>query len=486
MNQPHQRAFVFGLLAVVALFAGSVRAADQPSPDPGKRLAGIWQGTLKVGAVELRLVVKIAKDAEQPGGFRATIDSLDQGAKDIPFHQVTLEGDKVKLESKPLKAAFEGKLSENGQELVGQWKQAGALPLTLKRVERPDEIVRPQEPKKPYPYREEEVNFENREANVKFAGTLTLPKTESPAPAVLLISGSGPQDRNESIMGHKPFLVLADALTRRGVAVLRVDDRGVGGSTGNTSTSTTDDLAGDALAAVAYLKTRPEVNSRIIGLIGHSEGAMVAPLAASRSPDVAFVVMLAGTGVTGEEILYRQVELISKARGAEADQLARQRDRMQRSFAVLKTEEDAAAAEKRLQELWDGWLTKVEGDDAAKEAARARARLEIKQALTPWYRYFVTYDPLPALKRVRCPVLAINGEKDMQVDPKQNLPPIEAALKAGGNQDYLCRELAGLNHLFQSCETGAPSEYGKIEETFAPEALELIGDWILEHAAGKR
>lgn len=464
------------------------RAADEPQPEAkpqlaAERLPGLWQGTLKAGAIDLRLTLKITKDESQPGGFKATLDSIDQGAKDIPFDRVTLDGRQLKLESKAIKGTFEGQLSEDGQELAGQWKQTGSLPLTFKRAEKPLELVRPQEPKKPYPYREEEVSYENGAAKVKLAGTLTLPKSERPAPAVLLLSGSGPQDRDESLMGHKPFLVLADALTRRGIAVLRVDDRGVGGSTGATSTSTSDDFAGDTLAGVAYLKTRKEIDPAKIGLIGHSEGGLVAPLAASRSPDVAFIVLLAGTGVTGEEILYRQGELILKAGGVNAARLAEQRETQRRMFEVLKSEPDPAAAEKRMQQIADESAAKLEGDERAKAAAAGQARAQVKAVLSPWFRYFLSYDPRPALEQVRCPVLALNGEKDLQVDPKQNLPEIEAALKAGGNADFTCRELAGLNHLFQTCQTGSPNEYGKIEETFAPAALELIGDWILERVA---
>lgn len=473
------------LSTAATLFSANILAADEPLPAAADRLAGNWQGALKVGAVELRLVLKIVKDAKQPGGFKATLDSVDQGAKDIPIDTVTLNDAQVKLASKLIKAAFEGTLSEDGQELVGQWKQNGSLPLTFQRVEKPFELVRPQEPKKPYPYREDEVAYENRGANIKLAGTLTLPKSEWPTPAVILLSGSGPQDRNESLMGHKPFLVLADALTRRGIAVLRVDDRGVGGSTGSTSAATTEDFAADALAGVAYLKTRKEIDPAKIGLAGHSEGGMVAALAASRSPDVAFIIMLAGTGVPGEEILYRQGQLIAKAGGADAAKLALQRDVQQRMFEALKTEKDLAAAEKRLQEIADESLAKLSEDDAGKESAAAQARAQVKSVLSPWFRYFLTYDPRPALRKVSCPVLALNGERDLQVDPKQNLPEIEAALKEGGNRDCTCRTMIGLNHLFQLCRTGSPSEYAKIEETFAPEALELIGDWILERFAGE-
>ena len=224
------------------------------------------------------------------------------------------------------------------------------------------------------------------------------------------------------------------------------------------------------------------MNARQIGLIGHSEGGIIAPLAAVRSADIAFIVLMAGTGVTGEEILYRQGELIAKAGGGDPARLARQRGQQERMFAVVKAEKDPAAAEKRLQEIAEDEIAKLTlADAAAKEAAAAQARAQIKALLSPWFRYFLVHDPRPTLELVHCPVLAINGGKDLQVDPEQNLPQIEAALKAGGNPDYQCLELAGLNHLFQTCQTGSPAEYRKIEETFSPVALKIIGDWILEH-----
>lgn len=474
------------VLILLAALSFSIRApaADEPPAAAAHPLAGIWQGALNVGAVELRLVLKIA---EEDGELTGKIDSPDQGVKDIAVDTVALDEKAVRVELKALAASFEGELSDDGQQIAGHWKQSGlALPLTVKRLEKEPDYSRPQEPKKPYPYAEEEVTYENSQAGVKLAGTLTLPQAEQPVPAVLLITGSGPQDRDESLLGHKPFLVLADYLTRRGIAVLRVDDRGVGGSTGDPATSTTDDFAGDALAGVAYLKSRQEIDPAKIGLIGHSEGGLIAPLAASRSSDVAFIVMLAGTGVRGEEILYRQAELITRASGASDEQVATAGEQQRQLFEVLRQEPDPAAAEVKLREIVAQLVEEAAAkpdqaaDQAPAETIKAQAEAQVKALVSPWFRFFLTYDPRLALSKVTCPVLAINGEKDLQVDPKQNLPPIEEALKAGGNKDYTIRELAGLNHLFQTCQSGAPAEYGKIDETFAPAALELIADWILE------
>jgi pimeloyl-ACP methyl ester carboxylesterase len=322
------------------------------------------------------------------------------------------------------------------------------------------------------------VVYDNPAAGNRLAGTLTLPRTAAPHPAVLLITGSGQQDRNEALLGHKPFLVLADYLTRRGIAVLRVDDRGVGGSTGEVAKATSADFATDVRAGVAYLKQRKDIDARRVGLIGHSEGGMIAPMVAAGSKDVAFIVLMAGTGVPGEEILYEQSALILKANGASEAAIARNRAAQEKMYAIAKTEKDDAVAARKVREILRQLAaspvtgTAAKGEDAAAEA-------QVKMILSPWFRYFLAFDPRPTLRKVRCPVLAINGEKDLQVPPKANLPAIRAALKAGGNRDHTEKELPGLNHLFQACKTGSPTEYSQIEETFNPAALQAMGDWIV-------
>ena len=341
--------------------------------------------------------------------------------------------------------------------------------------------ARPQEPKKPYPYDEEEVSYENKGGGVKLAGTLTLPRTKGPFPVVVLITGSGPQNRDEELLGHKPFLVLADHLTRGGIAVLRVDDRGVGGSTGSVPSSTSEDFAGDVLAGIEFLKTRTEINSNQIGLIGHSEGGLIAPMVAARSTDVAFIVLMAGPGLRGEEILYLQGELIAKASGVPDKAIASNRAAQQAIFGVLKEEHDNAVAEKRIRENF--LKITAEMSDEQKRVSRIEATLaaQLKMVLTPWFRYFLTYDPKQALMKVSCPVLAINGEKDLQVPPDENLRVIEQTLAAAKNPDYKVVKLPGLNHLFQTCKTGTLTEYASIQETMSPVALDVISDWILKH-----
>jgi pimeloyl-ACP methyl ester carboxylesterase len=258
-------------------------------------------------------------------------------------------------------------------------------------------------------------------------------------------------------MGHRPFLVLADYLTRKGIAVLRVDDRGMGGSTGEVMTATTEDFAGDVLAGVEFLKSRgKQIDIDKIGLIGHSEGAMIAPMVALRSPDVAFIVMMAGTGVPGDEILMAQV---SKAAGTPAATLAKNLELERQVLEVIKREADPKVRASRLREL----------------SPQAQA------AASPWFRFFVLYDPAPALRKITCPVLALNGELDLQVPSSLNLPAIAKALEDGGNHDYQIVKFPKLNHLFQTSQTGLVSEYGQIEETIAPVALETMSTWILRH-----
>jgi pimeloyl-ACP methyl ester carboxylesterase len=446
--------------------------------------AEVWEGKLKAGAVEIRLVFHLFK--QKDGGYAGTMDSPDQGAKGLALDEVSIKDNAVRLVLKSAGVVFEGKQSKDGQEITGDFKQAGqSFPLTLKKVEKATELRRPQNPAKPYPYEEVQVAYENKKEGIKLAGALTLPRSKGPFPAVLLITGSGPQDRDETILGHKPFLVLADYLTRRGIAVLRVDDRGVGGSTGNVREATSGHFADDVLAGIEFLKARQEINPREIGLIGHSEGGIIAPLVASRSPDVAFIVMLAGTGLPGEEVLYLQAAALLRVAGADQKDLERQKAFQQRVFTLVR-QEKGEAAEQKIRAAMKDAPSEIGGEDK-KQPAEAMPMLEgqVQMVLTPWFRHFLDYDPRPALRKTKCPVLALNGEKDLQVDPKINLKAIEEALKEGGNRDITVRELPNLNHLFQTCKTGAVSEYSAIEETLAPLALETIADWILKRTGGK-
>ena len=345
----------------------------------------------------------------------------------------------------------------------------------LKEVSAP---LRPQEPKSVISYDAEEVKYSNLTANVTLAGTLTLPRSGKPSPAVLLIAGSGPIDRDETVFGHKPFLVLADHLTKQGFAVLRVDKRGIGQSTGNYDVATTEDFAADALAGVEYLKTRKEVDAEQIGLIGHSEGGLIAPMIAVKSNDVAFIVLMAGPGVTGEATLYAQEALISRAMGVTEEQISHQLDFQKQVLSVIKNESDLEKAEKLLREIVAKQLANLPKEEQQTSADAMEAQM--KRCNSKWLRYFLTYDPITSLKHLKIPVLVINGELDSQVPPKQNLPVIAKILEEAGNRNYRIIEFPKLNHFFQTCESGSILEYGKIEETIAPVVLDTLSSWILE------
>lgn len=425
---------------------------------------GAWLGELNTGAVKLRVVFHIANTAD---GLIATMDSLDQGVKGMPMSSVTREGASLKIEAKQLNGAYSGTISKDLTTIDGTWTQGGTLPLTLKKVKDFSELnpKRPQDPVKPYPYRSEDVSYENKAQNVTLAATITIPPGPGPFPAAVLITGSGPQDRDETVFGHHPFLVLSDYLTRKGIVVLRADDRGVGKSTGTRDTATTADYATDTEAGISYLKTRPEVNVHKIGLIGHSEGGVIAPMIAAHNADVAFIVMMAGTGVPGDQVLIEQARAITATSGGTQEDAEKAATHEREVMTVLETEKDPTALDKALREKM--------GD-----APGSQADMQIKTLTSPWIRYFITYDPSVALRQVKCPVLALNGTKDVQVIPSQNLPAIRKALEEGGNKNFEIDELPGLNHLFQTADTGAPTEYTRIDETIAPVALEKISTWV--------
>ncbi len=470
----------FVMIALLTVSLGGLwLPSSLSSAQHAQGATGLWQGKLVVPGGSLRIIFKITQKPD--GTLAASIDSPDQGASGIPVQEVIAKGDSLILDVSVVAARFEGKLT-NDSTLTGVWHQSGtALPLELTRTEEAPQIKRPQEPKPPYPYREEKVTFENKEDGTKLAGTLTLPDTTGQFPAVVLISGSGPQDRDETVFGHRPFLIIADHLTRKGIAVLRYDDRGVGGSSGDFSSATTEDFVGDALAAINYLKGRQEIDPRNIGLIGHSEGGLVAPLAATRSNDVAFIVLLAPPAIKGEDLLHIQAELIARANGVPEAAIQKNLALQDTVLKIAKQVKDVEKARAQIKEILQQALAEMTEEE--RNAIGLNSELidkQVDEVLSPWFRYFISYDPRPALAKVRCPVLALYGEKDLQVPPLNNAPFLEEALISGGNEDVSVKVLPNLNHLFQTAESGSPSEYGTIEETVAPVALEVITKWILE------
>ena len=446
------------------------RAAQTAEPKPAtpSDIDGAWLGTLDTGMAKLHVVFHIWNTNH---GLAATLDSPDQGAKGIPVTTVVRNGSHLTLEVTAIGGKFEGTINGDHTAIEGTWTQGGgSLPLTVKRVKNAAEleVPRPQNPKGPLPYRQEQVKFEDKQADVLLAGPLTIPPGKGPYPAAVLIAGSGPQNRDEEVMGHNVFLVLSDYLTRKNIAVLRYDKRGIGQSGGNYATATTADFANDAEAAFDFLRRQPEVNLREVGLIGHSEGGMIAPMVAARDRNVDFVVMMAGDGVPGDQLLVAQVLAIAEAEGMSPELAQKAADREREIVAPIKNARNNAALEKELRA------------ELAGKIPEAQLGSVIGQLDSPWFRYFVRYDPATALEKVKCPVLAMIGGKDTQVPAKQNLPAIRKALTAGGNKDFQVIEMPGLNHLFQPAKTGAPSEYRQIETTIAPLALEKISSWILK------
>jgi pimeloyl-ACP methyl ester carboxylesterase len=448
-------------------------AAQAPAAPPA---AGHWEGAIQLPGHDLLVKVDLTPG---DGEWKGTIDIPEQGATGLPLEKVAVDGGHVRfaITGIPGNPTFDGTL-ENGK-IAGTFTQGQAsIPFHLGR-DAVKPARRPQDPEPPFPYTEEEAAYQN--GDVHLAGTLTLPPGPGPFPAVVLISGSGAQNRNEELLGHRPFLVLADHLSRNGIAVLRVDDRGVGGSTGSVNESTSSDFAGDVLAGVQFLKKHPRIAPGRIGLVGHSEGGLIAPLAATRSTDVAFIVLLAGTGTTGYDLLPGQVEAIDKASGMTEDKARKEADLTRAGLDLVRAEKDPAALRAKLKKLFAERSDAFDPKDVeAGGGLDAFVDQQAKALSSPWFRYFLDYDPRPVLRRVKVPVLALNGELDRQVLVDQNLPAIEQALREGKNPDVTVRRMPGLNHLFQTAKTGSVKEYATIDETLSPAVLDVVTRWILE------
>ncbi len=438
---------------------------------------GLWQSALETHGMRLRFQLHVSHDTK--GELIAALDSLDQLVSGLPANHITLKESAFHLEIPALSSAYDGTLNEAKNALTGVWSQPELKEkLDFKRSDQPLELRRPQNPSKPYPYNGEEISFSNAAANVTLAGTLTLPKGPGPFAAAVLIAGSGPHDRDESLANHKPFLVLSDFLTRKGIAVLRYDKRGIGKSTGSADKATTLDLTSDAESAIAFLKSRKDIDSREIGLIGHSEGAMIAPSIAARSQDIPWIILLAAPATNGEDTLLNQSELIARAGGLGDAEIGASLDFDKQAYSLVREEKDPNVLMGKLQAL-----VKQSGLDAQVPVAALEPQL--RMMTSPWFRYFLDYDPIPDLRNVKCPLLALYGEKDLQVPPKINLSRLQKALADAGNSQVDTRELPELNHLFQHSFSGAPGEYPAIEETFSPEALNIIADWLLARTKTK-
>ncbi len=457
--------------------------AAAPTDTEGQLLEA-WIGELDMGTVSPVMQFRIVRLAS--GDTVGYFDSVTEGRTGFPATW-SMEEDSLTFTVAAISLTYRGALNDAHDSAEGIWSQGGReVPLTLSRQANVYETAnvwenRPQRPTGPFPYDAEEVVFQNTIDHVTLAGTLTVPKTSGRHPVVVLISGSGAQDRDETLMGHKPFLVLADYLSRRGIAVLRYDDRGTAGSTGDFSDATTEDFARDASAAVEFLAHHEKINPSEIGLAGHSEGGLVAPMVVGLREDVAFVVLLGATGVNGATIIPNQTEAMMRAADTDDTEIE--------IATTINRAVIAAALETSPGTDYSAELEPVIADviqtlpESVREEAAKNLRLGIRNSMPrmqgKWMRFFLAYDPRPALRNIKRPVLAIWGSKDVQVLPDLNRPEVEKALIEGGNTDYTMVELEGLNHMFQQADTGSISEYASIQETFNPKALDTIGDWII-------
>ncbi len=455
-------------LTLLMMIVSTVLGCDSDAEEGG--LQGIWEGSLRYPGFESRIVFVITPKPD--GTFDATMLRPDQSDEETRVSEVVFTNSRVRLQVDRVGGCFDGLLEAQGKTIEGQWQQGRwSQPLVLKKVSAVAAPRRPQTPVAPFPYDEQDVTFVNTETDAKLAGTLTLPRTDGPYPAVILIPGGGAHDRDYVILQHRPFLVLADHLTRHGIAVLRFDERGVGESTGDRSQATSEDSAGDVLAGWSLLRTLESIDPNRIGLIGHSEGGTIAALAAAQRPDVAFIVMMGSPGLPGKQYNLQFEESTARSLGQSEEAIAARVRFQERVLSVVIEEQDRVVAEARLRHLYR---------ELSPSMPPAQIEGGLKRLLSPWFRFNVTHDPGATLRAVQCPVLAVIGEKDVQVPPEGNLEAIQQALQTGGNDHHRVEELPGLNHFFQTCATGSPVEYGRIEETMSPTVLSLICNWILD------
>jgi len=449
-----------------------------------KKFAGIWEGKLDVGRIAIRIVFHF--DLQSDGKYTGSMDSPDQGVKGINCDDVSVRGDSIIVQIKKLRGGFNG-LMVNDSTLDGNWSQGGKVfPLKIKKVAEVSKSPnRPQTPKPPFNYNVEDIEYDNADKSIHFGATFTYPKGIGPFPTAILISGSGQQDRDETILGHKSFAVIADYLTNRGVAVLRVDDRQMGKSTGDVVNATSEDFANDVKVSLNYLKNRKEVDKKRMGLIGHSEGGLIASIVASRNNDIDFVIMLAGPGVKGEDILVQQNEDILKGDGISAKAASSYGTLYRNMIEDVLAESDTTKLYPKMISDFEKWKAN-QSDQILEQLKLKRDNSNDNQLAmgfaqgfaSQWIKYFIQSDPQPFIEKFNCKVLALNGSKDVQVNAAINLPAIKKALKKSKSPSYETKEIPGLNHLFQHCKKCTVEEYDEIEETFALEALEIMGKWL--------
>ena len=442
---------------------------------------GIWQGKVNVG-MDLRVVFIIRQDDNQK--FTATMDLPDQGLNGIISTDVIVNNDSLVINIKEFQGSYSGKLI-NQNTIDGNWKQGITTVLQLNKVEKVHLIHKPQTPLPPFSYKSEDVVYNNHNGSINYGATLTMPFGEGPFPAVVLITGSGQQNRDQEISGHKPFAVIADYLTKNGFAVLRVDDRGVGQTSGNVTSSTTLNFVDDVNTGLDYLISRKEIERKRLGLIGHSEGGMIAPILAARRKDISAIVLLAAPGKITTEILIEQNEAIYRSNGLPAEFVRSYMDLYSSIMRIMKNIQDKAIAKTKVTAEVDSWLKRTPSNFVVattgiindnKKALFIEALVE--SFGSAWMHYFLNYDPKKVLEKQTCNVFAINGSKDIQIFSKSNLAGIEAALKKSKSKSFQIREYPGLNHLFQNCDACGVREYGTLQETISIEVLKDISAWL--------
>ncbi len=461
-------------LAVTAILL-SVYCFSQPN------ISGTWLGSLDVG-VKLRLVFHLKKDSS--GSYSATMDSPDQGAKGIAVSSAIVAGDSLHIGVNMIKGGFDGLLS-NDTTITGIWSQGGfKAPLTIVKTNQVIALNRPQTPKPPFSYTAEEVEYSNADNSVHFGGTLTYPSSGGPFPTAILITGSGQQDRDETIFEHKPFAVIADYLTKKGFAILRVDDRGKGKTTGEVMTATSADFAKDVEAGLAYLKTRPQTDVKRLGMIGHSEGGLIAPMVAAQRKDIDFMILLAGPGIKGSVLLADQGDVILRSQGIPSATAGLYKTFYTRLLTIAVTEKDTSTAFKKTWAAFETWKTQASQADRNQlgftndSASAVVIHNLIKTTSLPWMKYFLNSDPATFLEKTNTKVLALNGEKDVQVIAEPNLKGIIVALQKSKSTVHDVKMLPGLNHLFQQCTQCTVAEYAQLEQTISPDALNAMGEWL--------
>ena len=445
--------------------------AGQPSLPS---LEGNWEGSIQVASQDIGMVIRFTGSGSEAEGM---MDIPAQSAKDIPLSKVDLSAPKVHFEafSGQRLAVYDGQVQADGS-IAGQFTQAGYTgAFTLQRA-----AAQAAPTAVPVPYKQEEVTVKNGAASL--AGTLTLPPTGGPFPAVVLISGSGAQNRDEEVFGFQPFRLIADHFTRNGIAVLRMDDRGVGGSTGDVANVTSEDFAGDIAAAVALLKGRPDINPKQIGLLGHSEGGIIAPMVADRSSDVAFVILMAGPGMSGGQIVVQQLADLLKAQGQPQAVIDQAVASQKQVVAAVATGEGWDAVKALLRTQAQAQIAALPAEQRTalgdeQTAVDKAVQAQVDMLNSPWYKFFITYDPTPALTKLKIPVLALFGGKDVQVAAAPNEQAIKAALAQGGNTQVTSKVYPDANHLFQPATTGSVDEYAKLK-TFVPGLLDDMVQWI--------